>query len=201
MSDITCCKKGLVYTFLGLNIFLSFIINLLLWVCTYDITLLDWYQYIYLILAIIIWLLLFLTYIAKLVLILIGKLPSKYILLTWLVLNIPASVFFLIAFIFDFVMFGQDDINWSLYIILFVIFFIVFIVFTGFDFFLIKLQIKMGDENKNKNMINSNSNSLQGKDVLNIELKDTRDKNIINENNENDKNEILELKNNKIKEN
>ena len=25
MSDITCCKKGLVYTFLSLNIFLSFI--------------------------------------------------------------------------------------------------------------------------------------------------------------------------------
>ena len=197
MSDITCCKKGLVYTFLGLNIFLSLIINLLLWVCTYDITLLDWYQYIYLILAIIIWLLLFLTYVAKLVLILIRKLPSKYILLTWLVLNIPASVFFLIAFIFDLVMFKQDDINWSLYIIIFVVVFFVFIVFTGFDFFLIKIQIKMGDETDNKNMLNINSTSIQGKDVLNIELKETRD----NNNNENNKNEIFESQNNKIKEN
>ena len=197
MSDITCCKKGLVYTFLGLNIFLSFIINLLLLVCTYDITLLDWYQYIYLILAIIIWLLLFLTYVAKLVLILIRKLPSKYILLTWLVLNIPASVFFLIAFIFDLVMFKQDDINWSLYIIIFVVVFFVFIVFTGFDFFLIKIQIKMGDETDNKNMLNINSTSIQGKDVLNIELKETRD----NNNNENNKNEIFESQNNKIKEN
>ena len=191
MSDITCCKKGLVYTFLGLNIFLSLIINLLLWVCTYDITLLDWYQYIYLILAIIIWLLL-------LVLILIRKLPSKYILLTWLVLNIPASVFFLIAFIFDLVMFKQDDINWSLYIIIFVVVFFVFIVFTGFDFFLIKIQIKMGDETDNKNMLNINSTSIQGKDVLNIELKETRDN---NNNNENNKNEIFESQNNKIKEN
>ena len=199
MSDITCCKKGLVYTFLGLNIFLSFIINLLLWVCTYDITLLDWYQYIYLILAIIIWLLLFLTYVAKLVLILIRKLPSKYILLTWLVLNIPASVFFLIAFIFDLVMFKQDDINWSLYIIIFVVVFFVFIVFTGFDFFLIKIQIKMGDETDNKNMLNINSTSIQGKDVLNIELKESRDNN--NNNNENNKNEIFESQNNKIKEN
>ena len=198
MSDITCCKKGLVYTFLGLNIFLSFIINLLLWVCTYDITLLDWYQYIYLILAIIIWLLLFLTYVAKLVLILIRKLPSKYILLTWLVLNIPASAFFLIAFIFDLVMFKQDDINWSLYIIIFVVVFFVFIVFTGFDFFLIKIQIKMGDETDNKNMLNINSTSIQGKDVLNIELKETRDN---NNNNENNKNEIFESQNNKIKEN
>ena len=198
MSDITCCKKGLVYTFLGLNIFLSFIINLLLWVCTYDITLLDWYQYIYLILAIIIWLLLFLTYVAKLVLILIRKLPSKYILLTWLVLNIPASVFFLIAFIFDLVMFKQDDINWSLYIIIFVVVFFVFIVFTGFDFFLIKIQIKMGDETDNKNMLNIKSTSIQGKDVLTIELKETRDN---NNNNENNKNEIFESQNNKIKEN
>ena len=198
MSDITCCKKGLVYTFLGLNIFLSLIINLLLWVCTYDITLLDWYQYIYLILAIIIWLLLFLTYVAKLVLILIRKLPSKYILLTWIVLNIPASVFFLIAFIFDLVMFKQDDINWSLYIIIFVVVFFVFIVFTGFDFFLIKIQIKMGDETDNKNMLNINSTSIQGKDVLNIELKETRDN---NNNNENNKNEIFESQNNKIKEN
>ena len=198
MSDITCCKKGLVYTFLGLNIFLSLIINLLLWVCTYDITLLDWYQYIYLILAIIIWLLLFLTYVAKLVLILIRKLPSKYILLTWLVLNIPASVFFLIAFIFDLVMFKQDDINWSLYIIIFVVVFFVFIVFTGFDFFLIKIQIKMGDETDNKNMLNINSTSIQGKDVLNIELKETRDN---DNNNENNKNEIFESQNNKIKEN
>ena len=198
MSDITCCKKGLVYTFLGLNIFLSLIINLLLWVCTYDITLLDWYQYIYLILAIIIWLLLFLTYVAKLVLILIRKLPSKYILLTWLVLNIPASVFFLIAFIFDLVMFKQDDINWSLYIIIFVVVFFVFIVFTGFDFFLIKIQIKMGDETDNKNMLNINSTSIQGKDVLNIELKESRDN---NNNNENNKNEIFESQNNKIKEN
>ena len=198
MSDITCCKKGLVYTFLGLNIFLSLIINLLLWVCTYDITLLDWYQYIYLILAIIIWLLLFLTYVAKLVLLLIRKLPSKYILLTWLVLNIPASVFFLIAFIFDLVMFKQDDINWSLYIIIFVVVFFVFIVFTGFDFFLIKIQIKMGDETDNKNMLNINSTSIQGKDVLNIELKETRDN---NNNNENNKNEIFESQNNKIKEN
>ena len=141
---------------------------------------------------------LFLTYVAKLVLILIRKLPSKYILLTWLVLNIPASVFFLIAFIFDLVMFKQDDINWSLYIIIFVVVFFVFIVFTGFDFFLIKIQIKMGDETDNKNMLNINSTSIQGKDVLNIELKETRDN---NNNNENNKNEIFESQNNKIKEN
>ena len=144
MSDITCCKKGLVYTFLGLNIFLSFIINLLLWVCTYDITLLDWYQYIYLILAIIIWLLLFLTYVAKLVLILIRKLPSKYILLTWLVLNIPASVFFLIAFIFDLVMLKQDDINWSLYIIIFVVVFFCVYCFHWVRFFFDKNSDKNG---------------------------------------------------------
>ena len=56
----------------------------------------------------------------------------------------------------------------------------------------------MGDETDNKNMLNINSTSIQGKDVLNIELKETRDN---NNNNENNKNEIFESQNNKIKEN
>ena len=135
MAEISCCKKGLVYTFLGLNIFLSLVINLLLYVSTYDVIFLDWYQYIYLILAIIIWVLLLFMYVAKLILIIIGKLPSKYVFLTWMVLNIPASAFFLIAFIFDLVMFGQNEISWDIYIIAFVLVFILFIIFTAFDFF------------------------------------------------------------------
>ena len=194
MSEITCCKKGLVYTFLGLNIFLSIIINLLLYVSTYDITLLDWYQYIYLILAINIWVLLLCTYIAKLILICIGKLPSKYVLLTWMVLNIPACAFFLIAFIFDLVMLGKKEIAWNLYIIVFVVVFILFLIFTGFDFFLIKIQIKIVDE-KNKNMLNNNIASLPVKNILNFELKDDKD------NNNNINNEIFESQNEKFKEN
>ena len=194
MSEITCCKKGLVYTFLALNIFLSVIINLLLYVSTYDITLLDWYQYIYLIFAIIIWVLLLFTYIAKLILICIGKLPSKYVLLTWMVLNIPAIAFFLIAFIFDLVMFGKKDIAWNLYIIVFVVVFFLFLVFTIFDFFLIKIQIKMVDE-KNKNMLDNNIASLPVKNILNFELKEDKD------NNNNINNEIFESQNEKFKEN
>ena len=194
MSEITCCKKGLVYTFLALNIFLSVIINLLLYVSTYDITLLDWYQYIYLIFAIIIWVLLLFTYIAKLILICIGKLPSKYVLLTWMVLNIPAIAFFLIAFIFDLVMLGKKDIAWNLYIIVFVVVFALFLVFTIFDFFLIKIQIKMVDE-KNKNMLDNNIASLPVKNILNFELKEDKD------NNNNINNEIFESQNEKFKEN
>ena len=98
---MTCCKKFLVYFFLALNIFISLVILLLLFLSTYDVGLLDWYQYLYLVLATIVWLLLFCVYICKLVLIIIGKLKlvSKYLTFTWIVLNSPAILFFLIGFI------------------------------------------------------------------------------------------------------
>ena len=161
MAEITCCQKGLVYTFLGLNIFLSFLICFLLSLATYDTIFLDWYQYMYLVVAYMVWLLLFCTYVAKLVLILIGKLPSKYIILTWMVLNIPATVFFLIAFIFDLVMLDNGSISWDIYIVVFVFVFILFLVFTGFDFFLLKTQIAMGENNGNKN--NNNNINIDNK--------------------------------------
>ena len=201
MAEISCCKKGLVYTFLGLNIFLSLVINLLLYVSTYDVIFLDWYQYIYLILAIIIWVLLLFMYIAKLILIIIGKLPSKYVFLTWMVLNIPASVFFLIAFIFDLVMFGQNEISWDIYIIAFVLVFILFIIFTAFDFFLIKIQIQMGENNGNKfNMIENNSNSLPGRNVEKIELRETKEIKVL-QSDDNVKKDIANSQNEKIKDN
>ena len=127
MTEVTCCKKGLVYTFLGLNIFLSLLICFFLSLATYDTIFLDWYQYLYLVVAYIDWLLLFCTYVAKLVLILIGKLPTKYVRLTWMVLNIPASVFFLIAFIFDLVMLKQNEISWSIYVVVLAFIFLLFI--------------------------------------------------------------------------
>jgi len=187
MSEIHCCKKALVYTFLGLNIFLSLLICFLLSLATYDTIFLDWYQYMYLVLAYIVWLLLFVVYIAKLVLILIGFLPTNYVKLAWMVLNIPASVFFLIAFIFDLVMFDQEEILWDIYIIVFVLVFILFIIFTGFDFFLLNLQIEMSlnngaalkkemFENKN-NVVNVNNNiapASQGKTTQIIEMSEMK---------------------------
>ena len=174
MTDVSCCKKGLVYTFLGLNIFLSFVINLLLYLATYDVIFLDWYQYMYLVFAVIIWLLLFCTYVAKLVLILIGKLPSEFITrITWMVLNIPAIIFFIIAFIFDLVMYDQNEISWSIYIIAFVLIFILFLVFTGFDFFLIKIQYQMGENNKNKK--SENNGPIPVKSSQTIELNEMRE--------------------------
>ena len=187
MSEIHCCKKALVYTFLGLNIFLSLLICFLLSLATYDTIFLDWYQYMYLVLAYIVWLLLFVVYVAKLVLILIGFLPTNYVKLAWMVLNIPASVFFLIAFIFDLVMFDQEEILWDIYIIVFVLVFILFIVFTGFDFFLINLQIEMSLNNgaalkkemfeSKNNVVNVNNNlapASQGKTTQIIEMSEMK---------------------------
>ena len=187
MSEIHCCKKALVYTFLGLNIFLSLLICFLLSLATYDTIFLDWYQYMYLVLAYIVWLLLFVVYVAKLVLILIGFLPTNYVKLAWMVLNIPASVFFLIAFIFDLVMFDQEEILWDIYIIVFVLVFILFIVFTGFDFFLLNLQIEMSLNNgaafkkemfeSKNNVVNVNNNlapASQGKTTQIIEMSEMK---------------------------
>ena len=187
MSEIHCCKKALVYTFLGLNIFLSLLICFLLSLATYDTIFLDWYQYMYLVLAYIVWLLLFVVYVAKLVLILIGFLPTNYVKLAWMVLNIPASVFFLIAFIFDLVMFDQEEILWDIYIIVFVLVFILFIIFTGFDFFLLNLQIEMSLNNgaafkkemfeSKNNVVNVNNNlapASQGKTTQIIEMSEMK---------------------------
>ena len=213
MSEIHCCKKALVYTFLGLNIFLSLLICFLLSLATYDTIFLDWYQYMYLVLAYIVWLLLFVVYVAKLVLILIGFLPTNYVKLAWMVLNIPASVFFLIAFIFDLVMFDQEEILWDIYIIVFVLVFILFIIFTGFDFFLLNLQIEMSlnngaalkkemFENKN-NVVNVNNNiapASQGKTTQIIEMSEMKNiKNVKFEQNKGEKD--MNSQNEKIKEN
>ena len=213
MSEIHCCKKAIVYTFLGLNIFLSLLICFLLSLATYDTIFLDWYQYMYLVLAYIVWLLLFVVYVAKLVLILIGFLPTNYVKLAWMVLNIPASVFFLIAFIFDLVMFDQEEILWDIYIIVFVLVFILFIIFTGFDFFLLNLQIEMSlnngaafkkemFENKN-NVVNVNNNiapASQGKMTQIIEMSEMKNiKNVKFEQNKGEKD--MNSQNEKIKEN
>ena len=203
MTEVSCCKKGLVYTFLGLNIFLSFVINLLLYLATYDVIFLDWYQYMYLVFAVIIWLLLFCTYVAKLVLILIGKLPKKYIILiTWMVLNIPAIIFFIIAFIFDLVMYDQNEISWSIYIIAFVLIFILFLVFTGFDFFLIKIQYQMGENNKNKKSENNGPIPVKSSQTIELnemrEAKEAKEVKVI-QNQENNKK--FDSQNEKIKEN
>ena len=203
MTEVSCCKKGLVYTFLGLNIFLSFVINLLLYLATYDVIFLDWYQYMYLVFAVIIWLLLFCTYVAKLVLILIGKLPSEFIIrITWMVLNIPAIIFFIIAFIFDLVMYDQNEISWSIYIIAFVLIFILFLVFTGFDFFLIKIQYQMGENNKNKKSENNGSIPVKSSQTIELnemrEAKEAKEVKVI-QNQENNKK--FDSQNEKIKEN
>ena len=213
MSEIHCCKKALVYTFLGLNIFLSLLICFLLSLATYDTIFLDWYQYMYLVLAYIVWLLLFVVYVAKLVLILIGFLPTNYVKLAWMVLNIPASVFFLIAFIFDLVMFDQEEILWDIYIIVFVLVFILFIIFTGFDFFLLNLQIEMSLNNgaafkkemfeSKNNVVNVNNNlapASQGKTTQIIEMSEMKNiKDVKFEQNKGEKD--MNSQNEKIKEN
>ena len=171
MTEITCCKKCSVYTFLALNIFLSLIILLLLFLSTYDVIFLDWYQYIYLVLATIVWLLLFCTYVAKLVLIIIGKLPSKYLKLAWIVLNAPAFAFLLIGLIFDIVMYSKIEIAFIIYLIIYWLVSVLYIVFTLFDFFHIEYQIKLSE-----NMANSEEKTVKDDNLQNVEVKTFQDR-------------------------
>ena len=165
MDEMTCCKKFLVYFFLALNIFISLVILLLLFLSTYDVGLLDWYQYLYLVLATIVWLLLFCVYICKLVLIIIGKLKlvSKYLTLTWIVLNSPAILFFLIGFIFDLVMYSNDQIAFIIYNIIYWIILVLYGVFAGFDFFLIKYQIILSGQSLNETVRDGNLDNVEVK--------------------------------------
>ena len=137
-KEMTCCQKFRVYFFLGFNIFISLMILLLLFLATYDVDFLNWYKYLYLVVATMVWLLLFCQYVGKLVLILISKLSSKYLKylkIIWICLNSPALVFFLIGFIFDLVMYSNNEIAFIIYNIIYWIIFILFLVFTIFDFF------------------------------------------------------------------
>ena len=158
--EMTCCRKFRVYFFIGFNIFISLLILLLLFLATYDVDFLNWYKYIYLILSTMVWLLLFCQYVAKLVLILIGKLPPKYLKLIWICLNVPAFVFFLIGFIFDLVMYSNNDIAYIIYNIIYWVFFILFGVFTVFDFFHIKYQIQLSEKAIN-NKANINKETIK----------------------------------------
>lgn len=152
--EITCCRKFYIYFFLAFNIFISLVILLLLFLSTYDVVFLDWYQYMYLVLATMVWLLLFIVYVGKLVLIIIGKLPNKYLKLVWIVLNSPAIVFSLIGFIYDLVMYTNEQINLLLYLLLYWVIWVLFLVFTIFDFFHIKYQILLSDNSKCKSSDN-----------------------------------------------
>ena len=164
MNGITCCKKFLVYFFLALNIFISLVICLLLFLSTYDVEFLDWYQYLYLVLATIVWLLLFCLYVGKLVLIIIGKLPAKYLKMAWIILNSPAIVFLLIGFVFDLVMYSNKEIGLLLYNIIYWIILVLFGVFAGFDFFLIKYQIMLSGNFVNEETV-KDDNKLENVEV------------------------------------
>ena len=179
MEEMTCCRKFLVYFFLALNIFITIVILLLLFLATYDIKLLDWYQYIYLILAIIVWLLLFVVYVGKLVLIIIKKLifPSKYLKLAWIILNGIATIFFIIGFIFDLVMYSQGEISYIVYNVIYWLILVLYGIFTGFDFFLINSQIELSGNKFNETQVKVANEDIktyqehQDKESVNVKIK------------------------------
>ena len=99
-----CCSKSkfcIYFSIVGhmlINIF--FLVILLL--STYNISILNWYQYIYFVLSIINWIILIIYSIAKLFLITFGKFSQNYYpKKIWLFTHIPALIIIGIALIYD----------------------------------------------------------------------------------------------------
>ena len=65
----------------------------------------------------------------------------KYIKLVWIVLNSPAIIFLFIGFIFDLVMYSNDQIAFLIYNIIYWIIMVLYGVFAAFDFYHLKYQI------------------------------------------------------------
>ena len=105
-----------------------------------------WYQYIYLILSIINWILLIIYSIAKLFLIIFGKFsqnfsPKKI----WLFIHVPALIIIGIALIYDLfkVTFTSGIVGLIMYYFIISLFFILFITSSFIDFHGIQNQIDL----------------------------------------------------------
>ena len=146
VDQMTFCTKFSVYFVLALNAFGSFIILFLICVCTYDISLLPAYKKLYLVLALIIWLLLFCIYIAKIVLIIIGKLPKKYLRIVFISINAPALLWILIGLIYDIVHLAKKNIDSVYYPLIYWLVTIGYLICTFFDFWHLKYQDQLSSK-------------------------------------------------------
>ena len=144
-----CCENCSVYFLLSLNILGSFLIMLILFFGLYDISTLKIYQILYLIFSLIIWIIQFGVYVAKLVLIIIGKLPNDYLHIIWICVNAPAALFLLIGFIYDIIKLFDGSLGLFLYAFIYWLFFAGFIIFSLLDYRHLQLQGILSNKAKN----------------------------------------------------
>ena len=112
----------------------------------------NWYQYIYLILSIIIWILLIIYSITKLFLIIFGKFSQNYSpKKLWLFIHIPALIIIGIALLYDLykVTSTSGIVGLLMYYFIMSLLFVLFITSSLIDFFGIQNQIDLA-QNKLK---------------------------------------------------
>ena len=149
MSEITDSEKYSVYLVLITNIIISLIITSLLLFGLYDISILKLYQKIYLILSLLIWVCLSITYITKLIMVLYSNLIYKNLIVIWFSINFPALISLIIAFIYDMTQLFKRNVPLLLWVL-----YAVIIYFTLNDYYHIKLQVKATGNNENSDMKN-----------------------------------------------
>ena len=147
---MSCCHQNCcVYFVLSLNILGSFLILLILFFGLYDISILKVYQIFYFILALLTWILQFGVYTAKLVLILIGKLPNKYLHLSWFIINVPAAFCLVVGFICDIIKLIDGSLGLIIYAFIYWLFCAGFIVCSWLDYKHLDLQADLSNKKNN----------------------------------------------------
>ena len=152
-----CCdlksKCGIYMTLIG-NIIINIQFLAILILTSYNISILNIFQKIFLILSIINWIILPIYYIYKFFLVILGKFSEKYSPKKfWKIINIPGFVIIGISLIYDLFIVPTTSgfSGFLMYYIFFVIKCTIFIILSIYDFFGIEKQIEIS-QNKLKKL-------------------------------------------------
>ena len=147
-----CCdvesKCGIYMTLIG-NIIINIQFLAILILTSYNISILNLFQKIFLILSIINWIILPFYFIYKFFLIILGKFSDKYSpKKIWKIINIPGFIIIGISLIYDLFIVPTTSgfSGFILYYICFVIICSIFVILSIYDFFGIEKQIEISQD-------------------------------------------------------
>ena len=160
-----CCddesKCGIYMTLIG-NIIINIYFLAILILSSYNISILNFYQKVFLILSIINWIFLPIFYIYKFFLIILGKFTENNSLKTlWKIINIPGFIIVGISLIYDLFIVPTTSgfSGFVLYYIFFAIMCSIFVILSIYDYFGIEKQIEISQNKFGK--LSSNKEQKQ----------------------------------------
>ena len=155
-----CCdvesKCGIYMTVIG-NIIINIYFLAILILSSYNISILNFYQKVFLILSIINWIFLSIFYIYKFFLIILGKFTENNSLKTlWKIINIPGFIIVGISLIYDLFIVPTTSgfSGFVLYYIFFAIMCSIFVILSIYDYFGIEKQIEISQNKFEKLLAN-----------------------------------------------